>query len=271
MPDSIYDKESLSIQNCKKDGLIVLEENESRDPMGIMLQLAEKPKVKPIPYGPYAGEFAVWIRLSFSPLDGFPYEHEGSRKDDPNGLRMTVGELIDLVDNKAPNNVYIVGGEPLFKWDDEVKHLVEPLLEKEYGVAIETSGVVIPDSFECNSFGAYVVIKPQLFDAVPSEEFGGYMQWMEEAMRRWIDMDVSRHFHFDIDTRANNSENIFDTVANIAIYMGEAFDENDAFDEYIIFTPQVAGYLDYRALREQVGKLLLNFEETRVSVQMRLE
>jgi hypothetical protein len=271
MNKSIYERTDL-----EGEGLCLIPGNKDCAPLDKMLQLAKDPHVGVVPSGPHAGMHVVLVQTSFSPLESFPYDYPASRRDNPAGLRMTVQEIADIVSNKIPSAVYLRGGDPMFKWDDEIRFLVEELLERDKSIIVETSGVIFPNMYQevldgkWGWIGPYIILKPQIFNAVPSLEMGGYWQYLPAMLTKWKQVTDSKHWHFDIDMSAD----VMHQLERITIFMISMFEEG--FNgETIVFTPMLQGddwdHDHYTILRNEVGKLLLNYEGANVLVQPTLE
>lgn len=291
MPTSIYD-----IKNPEEDKLIVIPGNKDKLPSDKELILTSLPFVDTIPYGVYAGTHCIYIRVSYSPLKKFPYDNEHSRYDWETNPTMTIGKLVEFCSNKIPNIVYIVGGEPMFKWDDEIKYLCEQLKLLGKLVFVETSGVIFPNLFENISMAtdkitgdlmptgewvktlsrmpSHVIIKPQIFDAVPDDETGGYFQHLYKTLRMWRDLEMfSINWHFDIDMD-QEEEMIYLEIRKTIEFMKTLFEDiNEDFNgERVVFVPKINRYRtrhieDYKELHEVIGKFIINFKFGWVSVQ----
>jgi hypothetical protein len=268
MPNSIYD--------VQHEGMIVIHANKDRPIHEKVLILANEPQIKTFPYGYYAGQFYCEIKLSFSPLDNFPYEDKESRADREKTPRMTIPEICQWVDDHQPNLVLIRGGEALYKYDDEVKHLVACLNNADKTVVVETSGVIFPDVFEklCegdldfwdtneNLMPDLLMIHPQIFDAVPEEERGGYRQHLKANVEMWKTMRAiggpGIEWVFDID----GEKNIKEQVAQCFEVMKDWRMDN----EIVIFSPMYDD-MNYREICFAVGQFLLNLPKTSLSVQV---
>jgi organic radical activating enzyme len=298
MPTSIYE-----IENPLAQGLIIIPENKDREPLEKELILNAPPWVGVVPYGPRAGEHCINIKLSYSPLEGFPYD-SGDWRDNERSPRMAIGELIKYCSNKAPRLVYITGGEPMYKWDDEVKWLCEELKRAEKEVYVESCGVIFPDVYEelyvarkhatvdseektlewlkimhntHRQIADHTTIKPQIFDAVPEEESGGYGQHLRQTLRTWRDCDHCYiNWHFDIDM-SQNEEMITLDLVRILTFMRELFeDKGEKFwGQTIVFVPKAiscdseTGHIDdYRRLSKEMGRYLDNLPGANIQIQI---
>jgi hypothetical protein len=282
MPKSIYD-----IENPGEDGLIVIQENKSRFTHQKELILNQPPWVSQVPYGIRMGQHCIFIQLSYSPLKGFPYENERSRNDWDDNPVMTIGDLVHFCKNRAPNLVYIIGGEPMFKWDDEVALLCSAIhKETKKQVFVETSGVILPNCFEksvdTSFFPSHVILKPQIFEPVPSHESGGYFQHIYKTLDFWDNMiEFGLNWHFDVNM--DQDEDLYTLeLTRIITFLSNLRDKMNRpfYNKDIIFTPKVPfapGYglsqrkqqhlTHYQDLVHLVGTLLLNLPEMNLMVQ----
>jgi len=290
----IYERTDLA-----DDGLILIQENKERKPLEKEIILVKEPWVGVMPYGPFAGEHAVWIQVSFSPLESFPYDDKQSRRDRPDAPHWPIQRIVDYVARKMPYVVYIIGGDPMFKWDAELKHLCYEIHKLSKKVVVETSGIIFPNVYEdfliaqengdeqrfdelldtqAQQIADYHIIKPQLFGAVPDNETGGYFQYLPDMLERWKRFAIAdRHWHFDINMDELDEE-VMDQLIKITVFMRDLFEpqKNEFWGEAFVFTPMVDQHVtmihdyiaDYRALRNLVDQLLPNYKGASVHVQV---
>ena len=261
---------TIPLHERSSEGLIVIPENQERSPLEKEIQLVKAPKVQVVPTGEHAGEYAVGIQVSFSPVDTFG--DPAGISDDINGLRMTVEEIVAAAKKKLPCLVYLCGGDPMYKWDEEIRHLALGLVEEDFEVIVETSGVTFPDTYieTSDHMWFYHVIKPQLFDAVPEDEQGGYMQYLRLALSKWIDLDFEGHWQFDVEVWPHNLTTTEEQLVKIVLFMTEIYDECTS-DQPLIFCPVKRDQEHYTLLKNMVGKFLPNFPGWHGQVQFPLE
>lgn len=292
MPTSIYEREDL-----QDEGLILIHENKGAAPGDKKIRLVRDPWVSLVPWGNCAGVMAVFVQVSFSPLNGFYHgDDEHSVRDDASFPVYTVKEIVQKIRNKQPAIVYLCGGDPMFKWDDETRHLVLALEKEEPNVPviIDTSGVVFPDSFQNileepteedpledfvpNNI-VEIIVRPQVIGMpVPEGEVGGYFQWLPDVLKKWLMFGVywtRVNFVFEI-----SEPNLVADIAQVIAFLQDLYeDENDGmllnFDKQVIVFTLKDGdeytdeeYMAYcKDLANTVGKMLLNLPNAAVTVQ----
>ena len=264
-------------------GLFPIEENKDKKPEDIAIRLRHQPYVDVIPYGPNAGEYALWIQTTFSPIGSFPYEDPGSIEDDPNGLTLTVKEIEDIFKNKATTTAYIVGGDPLYKWDDELRYLANSLACEQARVIVETCGVTFPETFKINCYEEdaphHIVVKPQLFAPVPNHELTSYFGWLSETVKelRWFEAFTTT-IHFDMDC-AKSDRGLREDIAHIIQFLHRTFgDSQETLDGLsVTFTPKVIDTLQdekvlhtehWKRLKMNVGKYIAHLPGAHVMTQL---
>jgi organic radical activating enzyme len=286
---------STSLYDWKKqpEGLITIAENQVLPPEQKIILMARKPKVGVIGS---TGTYCTNVFTSYSPLRDFPREDRESQQDYANSPRMTVREIVDIVKNKAPKDVYIHGGEPFFKFDDELCHLIKHLKIVDKTVTAETSGIIFPESFvELLSLETiddlleedasetidkvmpfmpdYFIIRPQIFDPVSDDETGGYFQHLPRILRLWrsiCETWVTDYcWQFDIDLVDAEEQ-----ISHVVKFMKNLYEDSPDFGgTSIIFTPMPGNVSEQdpifqlQALQAWVGKYIANFQNAHIAVQ----
>jgi organic radical activating enzyme len=265
MIKSLYDR-------VNQDGLLVLPENKTRAPLEKKLFLAEPVHVDRIGYGYFIGEWATVVRLSYSPLIGYPYEHPFSRID-VFDQHYSIEFILSQIKNKQPKNVFLCGGEPLYKYEDEVKFLTSEIGYLDYNLIVETCGLYVPENIN-TFYKAFTYIRVQIDSTkvVQEKESGGYAQHIRNQINDWV-VKNSHNIEFICHIDCKNYDTCKQEIVNHILFFEDIRPNGNELR--ICFVPKEWSKLHishYRILEQVVSTFLLNFyrSKTKVVVQPNL-
>jgi len=259
--------------------LKVIHQNKDRLPLKKELLLMDQPKVEMIKHGRFAGEFCVRVRPSYSPLFTFPYDDPESKSDNNSKVSMDVSSLVCFIKNLQPNLIHFRGGEPFFKFDDELKHLVRYLKKNQRRISIDTSGIICPEfvyeEFQSKHYEFFpneISVFPQLFDAVKEDESGHYYVILRDQLFSWHKFfnrykeAIYGRFVFEIDCSKDMDSIQFQIYKSLGMYI----DLKDLEKEQKLYdtTMQLAflghGFSDtfgFDRFKDTVGQYLININK----------
>lgn len=216
-----YMRESIPLYDRVQGNnrLVPILENKDAHPLDINMYLTEDPWVSIQGEGQYSGEYFCFIRTSYCPLSCSFCDIKASWTD-KNKPMWSISTLVEWAKKKYPHRVCITGGEPLYKYDEEVVHLVEGLHKINKKIHVETSGVCVPNTFINAVKGDtkipdWVCISPKHRNCVPKEEETSYMQYMLDQMQFWKEAFMSKliegEWKFVIGYK-NTEEDVIETI-----------------------------------------------------------
>lgn len=256
-----------SIYDVKDSRLSAVQENKTCSPEDKKILLTEDPWVSIQGEGRFAGEFFSFIRVSYCPLScGFCDVKKSWSDKGKEG--MTVAELTEWAKTRFPTRVCITGGEPFFKFDEEIIHLTRSLHGVGKFVHFETSGICLPQFIEqfvydmdeslesgspeyiantlavetINSLPDWVCLSPKFRDCVPDDEQFHYIKTLVDRLSIWrrflahTDQDGEWKFVINPDNPETDIHQVIHLMLEVSRTSGRSY--GDFSGERFTFQPE---------------------------------
>jgi hypothetical protein len=178
-PEASMSKIGLYERETEDKRLVIIEDNKTASALDKIILLTEDPWVSIQGEGAFSGQFFSFIRVSYCPLS------------------------CKFCDIKTSWSDKGKTGMPMYKYDEEIVHLVDVLHSDSKSVHFETSGITVPNTLEkalaeidddqflkygaFDSIPDWVCVSPKYRDCVPEKEQDQYLFYMIGQMKFWKD------------------------------------------------------------------------------------
>ena len=105
----------------------------------------------------------------------------------PEGVQMSVAEIVAEVTKHPARHVVLTGGEPMVA--KEIHELAAALKQRAYHITIETAATVAPDGIACD----LASLSPKLKNSAPDERLSAAwrekhdaLRWQPEVVKAWL-------------------------------------------------------------------------------------
>lgn len=255
-----------SYHDVQDDNLIKIEQNKVCAPEHKKILLTREPYVDVVPYGRYVGCYAVVLDVSYSPLKTYPLSDVESRVDKLIHI-YSAEELIKKMLKKQPSYLLIKGGEPFFKWDEDLYYVAERCSYKD--ILVDTSGIIIPQRASgIHNFRVHINI---FGDEVPESEFFYYKKTLIENVKQLLKED-DELFYVDLICIFKESESLEEQMENYIDFLQQVHERQDRlnFNMRVTLTMQDEASPDsFLKLKNVFSKYLLNIPRASVEVNLK--